>query len=128
MSQHQMKVFLFRLEDKQMLEKLMISLRVINVFFKKDLWRHKKKCPALVPGEKPIKHARNTNLLFMCPDSSSGDDIFTIKLLNSMKSDIIALLCRQDKTILEFGRGLFSKAQGLAHQYQYIKHRMREMA
>ena len=102
--------------------------KCLGLFFKKDLWRHKKKCPALVPGEKPIKHARNTNLLFMCPDSSSGDDIFTTKLFNSMKSDIIALLCRQDKTILEFGRGLFSKAQGLAHQYQYIKHRMREMA
>ena len=45
-----------------------------------------------------------------------------------MKPDRIALLCRQDKTILEFGRGLFSKAQGLTHQYQYIRHRMREMA
>ena len=104
--------------------------KCLGLFFIKDLWRHKKKCPALVPGETPIKHARNTNLLFLCSDNSTEteNDMFTNKILNSMKSDRIALLCRQDKTILEFGRGLFSKAQGVAHQYQYIKHRMREMA
>ena len=102
--------------------------KCLGLFFIKDLWRHKKKCPALEPGEKPIKHVRNTNLLFLCSDSSTETDIFTEKILNSMKPDRIALLCRQDKTILEFGRGLFSKAQGLTHQYQYIRHRMREMA
>ena len=58
--------------------------KCLGLFFIKDLWRHKTKCPALVPGEKPIKHARNTNLLFMCSDSSTKNDIFTNQKLSNV--------------------------------------------
>lgn len=98
-----------------------------GLFLKKDLWRHKKNCVALSTTSRGPK--KNVNLLLLSA-TEGGDDSesdFQEKILKTMSSDRISLLCRNDSVIVQFGKNLFSKFLDQPHQFQYIKQKMREI-
>ena len=104
--------------------------KCLSFFYKKDLWKHAKKCPGVNKSEadesiQRHSHQQASNALL--PVNDNVVRTFKEKILNSMASDKVSLVARQDFLIVTFGQKMFAKQGHLTHQYQYIRQKLREL-
>ena len=103
----------------------------LGFFLKKDLWKHKKNCSQGISRSKPsrtrpFKHQQaGAALLPVCENASEA---FREQILDTMATDEISLVIRNDNLITHLGMRLFAKSGKQHHQHQYIRQKLREIA
>ena len=106
--------------------------RCLGFFVKEDLWKHRKKCPAISNEDVDVDvsgpHSYQQAAAALLPACDKATATFKEKILNTMMSDQVSLVARQDELITKFGLHMFAKHGHLKHQHNYIKQKMRELS
>ena len=100
-----------------------------GMYIRKELWRHVRRCPC--KPEDLDKEPGRTKVLSLaaalesasCQQISSG----VWKLLGVMKQDEVALVVRNDLTIIQFAQSLYNKHGQDTTKYDYIRQKLREV-
>ncbi|KAK0151334.1 Histone-lysine N-methyltransferase set-1 [Merluccius polli] len=100
-----------------------------GMYIRKELWRHVRRCPCkpedLVeePGRTKVLGLAAAQGSAFCQQISSG----VWKLLGVMKQDEVALIVRNDLSIIQFAQSLYNKHGQDPTKYDYIRQKLREV-
>ena len=100
-----------------------------GMYIHKELWRHVRRCPCKPedldnePGRTKVLSLAAALESASCQQISSG----VWKLLGVMKQDEVALVVRNDLSIIQFAQSLYNKHGQDTTKYDYIRQKLREV-
>ncbi|XP_078513618.1 uncharacterized protein LOC144772856 isoform X2 [Lissotriton helveticus] len=99
----------------------------LALFVKKDLWRHKRKCPQKEENKCPGKKRVQAEAALILPFGLFLEKSMT-NVMRKMVHDDISTIVRNDPLIVKLGERLYLQKGEVTHQHADIRNKMRELA
>ncbi|XP_056448662.1 uncharacterized protein LOC130384480 isoform X1 [Gadus chalcogrammus] len=112
-----------------MAEKFIHCVYCRGMYIRKELWRHVRRCPCKPEGLNEEPGRTKVLGLAAAQESASCQQIScgVWKLLGVMKQDEVAIIVRNDLSIIQFAQSLYNKHGQDPTKYDYIRQKIREV-